>query len=142
MIKKLKIEPSFDNIYVWGLSSGMTELQLVLLINRYLHIDLRRSICVMNRSFTPPCGFQTFTYLNEEDDLSVRYVLFINKVEGYTLFTSCPQFDYLLVVMGVFSDHEIRRTTVLLRSVAGINALIPVSVDSLRNDKEYLLLFE
>jgi len=142
MIKKLKIDQSFENVYVWGISSAIADLKLVLLINRHLHIELQRSICVMNRTLTPPEGFQTFTYLDEEEILPVRYVLFVNKVEGYSLFTSCVRFDYLWVMIGSFSEHELKRTEIILRSIDGINAFIPISIDRLKNDKEYLMLFE
>ncbi|MEJ5266057.1 MAG: hypothetical protein WHT29_12140 [Bacteroidales bacterium] len=142
MGRKIKITESFENVHVWGISTALPILKLVLLINKSLHVNFRRSIKVMSRSGIPPEGFQTFTYLSETYDTSVRYVLFMNRMGGHALFSSCNQFDYLLVVLGSFSSHELKRTTMQLRSVDGINALIPIAVDTLKQDRELFLLFD
>ncbi|MGC8802555.1 MAG: hypothetical protein ACP5PS_02100 [Bacteroidales bacterium] len=142
MAKKIRIAESFENVYVWGISTALSELRLVLHINKQLHIDLRRSINVMNRISLPPEGFQTFTCVIEKYDLPVRYILFVNRSNGHTLFTGCSTFDYLLVLMGSFSSHELKRTTTLLRTIEGINALMVINIETLKQDKEYFLLFD
>lgn len=142
MAKKIKISESFENVYVWGISTTLPELSLVLHINRHLHIGLRRSINVMNRFSVPPEGFQTFTCVIDRYELPVRYILFVNRTRGHTLFAGCAQFDYLLVLMGSFSSQELKRTTTQLRAIEGINALMTINIETLKQDKEYFLLFD
>ncbi|MCX7986724.1 MAG: hypothetical protein N2662_07280 [Bacteroidales bacterium] len=142
MVKKIRISESFENVHVWGIASAVSELKMVMLINRQLHISLRKSIKIMSKTNIPAEGFITFTYVNENYELPIRYILFLNRTKGFSLFSSQPRFDYIFAIMGSLSSHEIHRTTMLFRSIREVNAFIPLSHESLKNDKDYLMLFD
>ncbi len=114
------------------------------MLNEYLHISLQRNMNVRNAISLPPQGFQTFSHIVcIDEDLLQRYVLLVNKQEGYCLFSSQPKFNYILALLGIFSAYELKQIERLIRMINEVNAVIPIDTGLLNdNDKELLFILE
>jgi hypothetical protein len=141
-MKKLKLSYDTDNIHILGLITSAHDIQLTLAINQCLHIKLSRNISVMNKLLLPPEGFSSFLFVEERYSLQYFYILFLNRLKGYSLFSSFPQFDYIFALMGGFSTVEINNVIKKLKRVNEITSILSIPAISMKSELDYVLLYE
>lgn len=107
MVKKLHLEYEDDNPYYFlGISTSISDYQLVFDLNKYLMMNFRRSDDFHFSSKGKDYNYSLYTYVDHDN--MINYYLLANKNVNNRLISQFKHIDFFLIVEGEISEEEVK----------------------------------